>query len=102
MIYNNITYRLGKNAKENFQLIDDADPEDWWFHLADESSGHCIIDSSIVDKEMINYASNLVKEHSKLKNNKNVKVIYTQIKNITKTKILGQVIVKKYEGHFFI
>ena len=99
---NDITYRLGRNAQENFDLIDEADPEDWWFHLADESSGHCIIDSSIVDKEMIIFASNLVKEYSKLKNNKKVKVIYTQVKNITKTKTIGMVIVKKYEGEIII
>lgn len=102
VINNDVTYRLGRNAKENFELIDDADQEDWWFHLADEPSGHCIIDSSTVDKEMIIFASNLVKEHSKSKNNKKVKVVYTQIKNITKTKTLGQVIVKKYEGEITI
>jgi len=99
---NNVVYRLGRNAKENFLLIDEADPDDWWFHLSDESSGHCIVDSDIIDKEMIIYASNLVKEHSKLKNNKKVKVIYTQVKNLQKTKTIGQVIVKKYEGEILI
>lgn len=99
---NDVKYRLGRNAKENFELIDDADQEDWWFHLSDEPSGHCIIDSSTVDKDMIIFASSLVKEYSKFKNNKKVKVVYTQVKNITKTKTLGQVIVKKYEGEITI
>jgi predicted ribosome quality control (RQC) complex YloA/Tae2 family protein len=99
---NEVVYRLGRNAKENFILIDEADPDDWWFHLSDEPSGHCIIDSDIVDKEMIIFASNLVKEHSKLKNNKKVKIVYTQVKNLQKTKTVGQVIVKKYEGEIFI
>ena len=99
---NDIVYRLGRNAKENFDLIDDADPNDWWFHLSDHPSGHCLIDSEIIDKSMIIFAANLVKEYSKQKNNKNVKIIYTQIKNITKTKTLGQVIVKKYEGEIII
>lgn len=99
---NNIIYRLGRNAKENFLLIDESDPEDWWFHLSDEASGHCIIESDIIDNEMIIFASNLVKEYSKLKNNKKVKIIYTQVKNLQKTKIVGQVIVKKYEGEIFI
>jgi predicted ribosome quality control (RQC) complex YloA/Tae2 family protein len=99
---NEIVYRLGRNAKENFELIDEADQNDWWFHLSDHPSGHCIIDSSTVDKSMIIFAGNLVKEHSKLKNQKNIKIIYTQIKNITKTKTLGQVIVKKYEGEIIL
>lgn len=98
----NIIYRLGRNAQENFDLIDDADPDDWWFHLADESSGHCIIDSCTIDKQMIIFASRLVKDNSKLKNNKKVKVVYTQVKNITKTKTIGMVIVKKYEGEITI
>jgi predicted ribosome quality control (RQC) complex YloA/Tae2 family protein len=99
---NDLVYRLGRNAKENFELIDNADPDDWWFHLSDHPSGHCIIDSSSIDKSMIIFAGNLVKEYSKLKTHKNVKIVYTQIKNITKTKTLGQVIVKKYEGEIII
>lgn len=95
-------FRLGKNAKENFELIDDADPNDWWFHLADEPSGHCIVDAEVIDKSMIIYAANLVKDNSKLKNNKKVKVVFTQIKNIKKTKTLGTVIVNKYQGEIVI
>ena len=48
------------------------------------------------------FAGNLVKEHSKLKNNKKVKVIFTQIKNIVKTKTVGTVILKKKGETFFI
>jgi hypothetical protein len=51
---------------------------------------------------MIIFAGNLVKKYSKLNNCKNIKIVYTQIKNIKKTKILGQVIVKKYEGSIII
>jgi predicted ribosome quality control (RQC) complex YloA/Tae2 family protein len=99
---NNIVYRLGRNAKENFKLIDEAIPDDWWVHLGDYPSGHCIINSNTIDKSMIIFAGNLVKEYSKLNNSKNIKIVYTQIKNIKKTKILGQVIVKKYEGEIII
>jgi predicted ribosome quality control (RQC) complex YloA/Tae2 family protein len=99
---NNIVYRLGRNAKENFKLIDEAISDNWWFHLCDYPSGHCIIDSNTIDKSMIIFAGNLVKKYSKLNNCKNIKIVYTQIKNIKKTKILGQVIVKKYEGSIII
>ena len=97
-IIDNIKFRLGQNAKENHQLIDDADPNDWWFHLDDHPSGHVVVDSSTINKSQIYYASLLVKENSKLKNNKNVKVCYIQIKNIKKTKNPGQVkLLKKPE-----
>ena len=87
----NICLRLGDNAKENHQLIDDADPNDWWFHLDEYPSGHCIVEIPELTKEIIIYAAQIVKEHSKYKNFKNVKVKYLQIKNIRKTKNPGEV-----------
>lgn len=101
IVNDNITYRLGKNAIENFKLIDDADPNDWWFHLDGFPSGHCIIDSDIIDDKMKIYAATLVKENSKQKNNKNVKIVFTQIKNLVKMKEVGSVLLKKQE-YFFI
>ena len=89
----NIIFRLGKNAKENFELIDCASKDDYWFHIDDEPSGHCIVAHNIMTKEIIITASLMVKENSKFKDKKNVKIIYTQISNIKKTKILGQVII---------
>jgi len=97
IINDNITYRLGKNAIENFKLIDDADPDDWWFHLDEHPSGHCIIDSNVINDKMKIFAGNLVKENSKLKNNKNVKIVFTQIKNLVKMKEVGSVLLKKQE-----
>ncbi len=92
----NTKFKLGKNAKENHQLIDeytDINPNYWWFHLDNHPSGHCVIESEEVTNEQIAYASSLVKEYSKQKNMKGVKIIYTQIKNVKKTKVLGQVII---------
>tara|TARA_A100001015_G_scaffold310902_1_gene413109 strand:+ start:3969 stop:4337 length:369 start_codon:yes stop_codon:yes gene_type:complete len=86
-----ITLRLGENAKENHQLIDDADPNDWWFHLKDYPSGHCILELEELENEVIIYASKIVKEHSKYKNKKKTEVNYLQIKNIKKTKNPGEV-----------
>jgi predicted ribosome quality control (RQC) complex YloA/Tae2 family protein len=93
--FNNINIVLGTNAKENFQLIDDANPNDWWFHLDDYPSGHCIVKHDVLDREIIEYAGRKVKENSKLKNEMKVVVIYTQIKNIRKTKTVGEVILLK-------
>jgi predicted ribosome quality control (RQC) complex YloA/Tae2 family protein len=43
---------------------------------------------------MIIFAANLVKQYSKLKTSKKVSIIYTQIKNVIKTKTIGQVILQ--------
>ena len=104
IIENNVMYRLGRNARENFDLIDDADENDIWFHLDDIPSGHCIIKipkDSCLTNEIKFFAGNLIKKYSKAKNMKNVQVIFTEVKNVVKTKNLGEVKLKKKDGNFF-
>ena len=96
-IKDNIIFKLGKNAKENFQLIDEAceiNENYWWCHLNDHPSGHCIIFNHEVDKSMLIYAGKLIKENSKKKYSKKVKIVYCQIKDLIKTKVMGEVIIK--------
>ena len=96
-----ITFRLGRNAAENHDIIDDSDPNDLWFHLDGFPSGHCILEVRSINNVNLNndftsldpnvseiaYAANLVRSYSKLKNhNKKIKVIYCQVKNIKKGK----------------
>jgi predicted ribosome quality control (RQC) complex YloA/Tae2 family protein len=93
-IENNIKYKLGRNAKENFELIDEANdinPDYWWFHLEDHSSGHCIVHTELMNKSIALYAGSMVKSNSKVNTTKNVKIIYTQIKNVKKNKTMGEV-----------
>ena len=33
--YNNIDYIIGKNSKENWKLLENANDEDIWIHLHD-------------------------------------------------------------------
>jgi predicted ribosome quality control (RQC) complex YloA/Tae2 family protein len=98
IINDNIMYKLGRNAKENFELIDEANninSDYWWFHLEDYPSGHCIIHTTEIDKSNIIFAGTLVKSYSKLKYQKKVKIIYIQIKNIRKTKTIGEVLLNE-------
>ncbi len=94
LINSDIKFKLGRNAKENFQLIDEAmiiNDNYWWFHLEDHQSGHCVVHTETINNSIAQFAGNLVKQYSKLKNEKKVKIIYTQIKNVEKTKTMGQV-----------
>jgi predicted ribosome quality control (RQC) complex YloA/Tae2 family protein len=66
---NNICYKLGYNAKENFNLIDeviDINSNFWWFHLNSQPSGHCIVHNENLDEQIILFASNLVKYNSRV------------------------------------
>ena len=86
-----IKFKLGKNAEDNHNLIDISDKEFWWFHLKNYPSGHCVCEKIDIDNDDIIFAANIVKSNSKYKNRKNVSIIYTQIKNIKKTNIIGEI-----------
>jgi len=114
----NLVFKIGKNAKNNFELIDEADKHDVWFHLKDVSSCHVIaclkniqytindeklpnfydIDFDTLDKkdkqQIITQGALLCKQFSKLKSGKNVEVIYTKIENVEKTNVPGSVLTK--------
>jgi predicted ribosome quality control (RQC) complex YloA/Tae2 family protein len=107
LLGNIIKYKIlvGQNAKDNWKILDDSAPEDLWFHLADYTSCHVVIQKIVLEvedtEENINYnpeiiivGANYCKEHSKYKNNKNIKVIYTKVKNIKKGKEQGSVYTK--------
>jgi predicted ribosome quality control (RQC) complex YloA/Tae2 family protein len=93
-----INYKLGRNAKENYQLIDEAtdiNSDYWWFHLEHYPSGHCVVHTKDMDRACAIFAASLVKSYSKLKHQKNVKILYIQIKDIRKTKTIGEVVLNK-------
>ena len=90
-----VTFYIGKNAKDNFDVIDKGSCDDIWFHANNESSSHvvAIIPDDIVKKELksiVQIGAQLCKQNtSKLTSLKSVEIIYTQIKHVTKTSVLG-------------
>ena len=103
---NDIKYKIkvGKNKFENWNIIDEADQNDIWFHVESNPSPHVVLhmisDNNIlknIPKKIIIECAILCKENSKYKNNQKVSIIYTQIKNIVKGEDVGSVITKKLE-----
>jgi predicted ribosome quality control (RQC) complex YloA/Tae2 family protein len=96
-INKNITFCIGKNAQDNFDIIDASLPEDMWFHVKDLPSCHVVakIPEGTDRKEMrsiIKRGALLCKMHSKYKASDKLEIIYTRIKNIQKTDTPGSVI----------
>jgi len=93
----NYIYKIGNNATENDQLIDNSDKLDTWFHLDGFPSCHGVINCPIdqLSKQTIYLCAINIKKNSKFKKLCNVNVIYTQIENIKKTDKLGEVILLK-------
>jgi predicted ribosome quality control (RQC) complex YloA/Tae2 family protein len=92
-----ITFHIGKSPSGNFEIIDNADEDDLWFHVDNESSCHVV--ASIpenMDRKDIRYIMKqgavLCKQNSKFKKSKTkTNIIYTKIKNVEKTDIPGKV-----------
>ena len=96
-IINNNTYYIGKNARENWDLYDKAEPFDIWFHLDKESSPHVFLELRNNDEpnlETILEGAKLCKQFSKKKNSTNVNVIYCPKEYIYKGKFVGEIIIK--------
>lgn len=95
-----VTFYIGKNQNENFEVIDKGENDDLWFHAADVSSCHvvCNVPSNIDKKDLryiITTGALLCKNNTnKLKTMKNVNIIYTKIVNVVKTDVLGCVVTK--------
>lgn len=94
-----IEFKLGKNAADNFDIIESSQTNDIWFHIDDHSSCHVIAsipDDTNFNKKQLLYiikqGAILCKQHSKYKSQQNVSIIYTYIKNVTMTNIIGSVI----------
>ena len=117
-------YKVGRNAKNNYEIIDESHPEDIWFHLSNDSSCHVIavlnldhynsIHNDVNNPEKMNIRYNakqksqiikqgalICKQYSnKYKSQKNVEVIYTNIENVYKTNRVGTVVTTKTKSIF--
>ena len=92
--------KLGRNAKENTELVRLAKQWYIWFHLERSPSGHLILETEEpielqkLQKETIIICGRIVKEYSKFSGLKKVKVIYTTISNLKLGEMPGEVFIK--------
>lgn len=91
-----IEFMIGENAKDNFSVIDRASAEDYWFHIQNESSCHVValVPDGLDRKEkgyIIRKGAELCKINSRFRSMSRVEIVYTKIKNVTKTEVPGQV-----------
>ena len=92
-----VEFTIGTNAKDNFDIIDNASPSDMWFHVEGKPSGHIIasIPEDTNKKELqaiVKQGALLCKQVSKYASEKNLTIVYTQVKDLTKTNIAGSVL----------
>lgn len=96
-----VEYWIGESAQDNFNIIDEANVTDLWFHLGEgESSCHVIarippdMPNKKAIRQIVTQGALLCKENSRRKSAKNVAVIYTKVENIEKTQVVGSVLTR--------
>jgi len=101
----NYTIKIGQNAHDNWDLLDQAKPYDIFFHLSSFPSCYVILeynqieDGKIVidhvyEPHILTTCAKLCKENTKYKLLSNIKVSYCKISNVYKGDIPGEVIYK--------
>ena len=91
--YNDIVYKVGKNANENWELLNEN--EDYiWFHLESFPSCYVICCHDDPTNEMITFGAKLCKENTKYRNFNNIKISYTPLSNLKKAEKVGAVYIK--------
>jgi hypothetical protein len=87
-----ITYTIGTNAQENFDIIDASEETDLWFHVDNLPSCHVV--ASIPSPEKYNHkeiayiakqGACICKQYSKYASHKKLPIIYSKIIDITKS-----------------
>lgn len=83
---------IGRNAKENHKIIRMSHPDDTWFHLNHISSAHIILQNKgqLIPKKYLYQVASLLFNY-KTSVPPNVKVIYTEVKNVKCTTTPGEV-----------
>lgn len=100
--FNNVKFILGQSAEENWTIFDQARKENEyyiWFHLNSFPSGYVIMYSTLANitdniNEYLLFASKLCKNHTKYRNYNNLKIYYSILKKLEKTKNVGEIIIK--------
>lgn len=85
-----MTIVVGKNASDNWNIIQNSSPSDIWFHNKSFPGCHVIIRDEEPDCDRIMEAAEMCKENSKYKF-KNMKISYTPISNIILGTSVGSV-----------
>ena len=99
-IYNDIKYVIGQNAKENYNILDQAykiNCDYIWFHLNSFPSCFVIMYSTLYElkpnniNDYLNYGAYLCKQNTKYRNIPNLKICYTLVSNLIKGEKVGSV-----------
>lgn len=87
-VYNGFTILVGKNNRQNDELVVRSSDNDIWLHVQGMPGAHVVIKTNgkSVDEDTLRYAARLAATYSKGRYSSNVPVDYTYIKYVKKVK----------------
>lgn len=89
----NELYILGENAQDNWNILEKADPNHYFFHLTSFPSPYVILLCEETPSiEEITIAAQLCKGNTKYRNLKNLRVDYCPCSNVTKGDKTGEAV----------
>jgi predicted ribosome quality control (RQC) complex YloA/Tae2 family protein len=97
----NYTLCIGTNKTENWQLLDNSNETNIWFHVFNSSSGYVILHTeeaiNKIPKNVIRRCAHLCKIRSTSRNMKKCPVMYSQVRNVSKGKHVGEATVTSWK-----
>ncbi len=105
---NGISYciRIGRNKKENDELVKTSAKTDIWFHVDGAPSPHIILSTAerlnVIPKQVIKRCACLCKSNSSMKSESKCGIIYTEVANVLPTEHEGQVTINGMRKMIFI
>jgi len=97
IIIESYTVYVGQTKKENWELLDESNASDIFFHLRSFPSGYVIMKSKegdVPSQKVLNQCAQLCKQHTKYKRMSSLYVDYTPCDNLIKGNNVGEVIYK--------
>ena len=89
--YNELKFLVGKDARDNWKMLSEADDSDIWIHLHNHPSSYVIIENTdTIEKDDILYGCQLCKKHSKLRDKARVKCSVLSVEFVKKGKTVGE------------
>lgn len=90
-------YKVGRNAKNNYEIIDESHPQDIWFHLSNDSSCHVI---AVLNLDHYNSIHNDVNDTEKMNIRYNFKLDDLNTKQKSQIIKQGALICKQYSNKY--
>ena len=94
-----ITYWIGQDAQDNFDILDQAYPDDLWFHVYNAPSCHVIAHLPVkIDRKDLRWikTQGAVLCRDKTKTKTKPQIMCAKVKDVSKTDRVGQVHVQNF------